>query len=432
MINFLTVYLLLSAICLEKNVMGFFNIYKSNIFIISLNSEKVPSTSNKLGGIYQFKGNNVNSNSNINKNQPPAELAELLGIKQKKTSRKPSKPIKKDPQASSTNTKKPYKSKIVIEGTVDELEKQVLSKYGSNTYKLSAEEDWDEDEIDEMKPSTNNKSKFQGFEPSKQLYKVSTQSDNVISNEIEEDNDVDNLLEQPVKIQKKLSFKDRILQKKNLIDTNEDNTTANKGNIQSNKEKVYELDDMKCVEKDDDDAWDDEDLQYLYDKSDSNIFTSTKKKTNLDKSIDKENPVVVVNRSGPLHAVSGFRLRPPPPVDPAVKMKADAKAAMIAEKENLKKLRREASFEESKSQFSPFEFIVKDNSSLVDENSNSFFTSQSFKDLGIKDATVLRNLERMKLYNPTHIQSLAIPTMLQGKHVVLQAQTGSGKTLGIL
>ena len=52
----------------------------------------------------------------------------------------------------------------------------------------------------------------------------------------------------------------------------------------------------------------------------------------------------------------------------------------------------------------------------------------SFKELGLSSAT-LEALESKGFTNPTPIQALTIPMLLQGtKDVVGQAQTGTGKT----
>lgn len=51
----------------------------------------------------------------------------------------------------------------------------------------------------------------------------------------------------------------------------------------------------------------------------------------------------------------------------------------------------------------------------------------TFKDLGISEAT-LNQLQRLGFEAPTQIQQDAIPSLLQGKDVVGQSQTGTGKT----
>lgn len=54
-------------------------------------------------------------------------------------------------------------------------------------------------------------------------------------------------------------------------------------------------------------------------------------------------------------------------------------------------------------------------------------TGQSFVDLGLP-AVVLKQLEKMNFTQPTPIQLQAIPALLEGKNVLGEAQTGTGKT----
>jgi len=51
----------------------------------------------------------------------------------------------------------------------------------------------------------------------------------------------------------------------------------------------------------------------------------------------------------------------------------------------------------------------------------------TFQDLGLSDAC-LAQLERLEFTSPTQIQQDAIPALLQGKDIVGQSQTGTGKT----
>ena len=52
----------------------------------------------------------------------------------------------------------------------------------------------------------------------------------------------------------------------------------------------------------------------------------------------------------------------------------------------------------------------------------------TFKDLGLsKD--VLKGIEMMGYVSPSPIQEKSIPVLLEGKDIIGQAQTGTGKTL---
>lgn len=41
---------------------------------------------------------------------------------------------------------------------------------------------------------------------------------------------------------------------------------------------------------------------------------------------------------------------------------------------------------------------------------------------------ILNTCDKIHYYQPTHIQSLAIPAIVQGKSIIANAETGSGKT----
>jgi len=56
---------------------------------------------------------------------------------------------------------------------------------------------------------------------------------------------------------------------------------------------------------------------------------------------------------------------------------------------------------------------------------------QSFTDYGL-DPVLLRNLEEMDYAIPTQVQAKTIPAALQGKNLVVTAETGSGKTAAFL
>jgi superfamily II RNA helicase len=133
-------------------------------------------------------------------------------------------------------------------------------------------------------------------------------------------------------------------------------------------------------------------------------------------------------RSGPLNAAGGFRLRRPPPVSPEEQAKLDAKAAALAARELEQQEKRKLKRQLEKNEYLPFSFEDEEETAESDQ----IFTSKTFSDIGVSDKIILRNLERMGIFNPTKIQEAAIPEMLSGKDVVLYAQTGSGKTLSFL
>eukprot|EP01038_Epipyxis_sp_PR26KG_P004250 gene4250-6029_t len=101
---------------------------------------------------------------------------------------------------------------------------------------------------------------------------------------------------------------------------------------------------------------------------------------------------------------------------------------LIKEKEMQEK--RKSKIAEEKQDFIKFQF-VNDDHKLSNDN-NQLFTTSSFEDIGINDKKILRNLEKMKIYNPTKIQEITIPVLSKGIDAVIHAQTGSGKTLSFL
>lgn len=152
----------------------------------------------------------------------------------------------------------------------------------------------------------------------------------------------------------------------------------------------------------------------------------------FDKDDDK---VVPVSRSGPMNALAGFRLRPPPPVDPAKVAHEAAKEQQRLEKERTAVERRLELRKQHKKLFKPFRFTDIDESGEQVDNPEAIsdlFTNSTFEALRVTDLTVLQNLAYWQMQSPTQIQAAAIPALHSGQNVVLQAQTGSGKTLAYL
>jgi len=61
------------------------------------------------------------------------------------------------------------------------------------------------------------------------------------------------------------------------------------------------------------------------------------------------------------------------------------------------------------------------------QGAKHLFADQSFADLGLRNS-VLKGLDDLGFHSPTHIQAELIPTVLEGRDVLGQAKTGSGKT----
>ena len=383
-----------------------------------------------VGGVYQYSGPTSRSSD------PPAELAALLGMKHKKSSFKSSRaqPAKATARPAGT---------VKAEESIDLLERQVLSKYRSSSFKIGAEDEWDDEELEELRGPTNRHTgKFHGFQPSRELYTAVNKEDSSDggaisyvddqqinqSKRLREDDaaDTSNKIGLPSKPQ----LSQRILERRAPAvaassSSSLEASRAGSADILSDRDEQ-------------EDSWDEEDLQFLF--AGPAARTAAKRSTErVPAPTHRQESLQASSTSATSKArepVSTFRLRPPTPVDPAVLAKLESKAAAIAEKEQSKRLRREQLQSESKSQFTPFEFpeaaAAGPPSTHSTSDGGTILTGASFKDLGIKDETILRNLDRLQLYSPTRIQALAIPALLSGRPAVLQAQTGSGKTLAFL
>jgi hypothetical protein len=388
-----------------------------------------------VGGVYQYSGPTSRSSD------PPAELAALLGLKHKKSSFKTSRaqPTKATARPAGT---------VKAEESIDLLERQVLSKYRSSSFKIGAEDEWDDEELEELRGPTNRHTgKFHGFQPSRELYTAVNKDDSSDggARSYVDDQQIDQLkrlreddaadTSTKIGLPSKPQLSQRILERRAPAAAASSSST-----LEADHARLANIDYDPSEQED---SWDEEDLQFLFagpaartaaKRSTESLPAPRHRQESLQAS--SSTSAAAKARVDP-QAVSTFRLRPPTPVDPAVLAKLESKAAAIAEKEQSKRLRREQLQSESKSQFTPFEFpeaaaAAGSPSTHSTSDGGTILTGASFKDLGIKDETILRNLDRLQLYSPTRIQALAIPALLSGRPAVLQAQTGSGKTLAFL
>ncbi|KAF3439721.1 hypothetical protein FNV43_RR17999 [Rhamnella rubrinervis] len=68
----------------------------------------------------------------------------------------------------------------------------------------------------------------------------------------------------------------------------------------------------------------------------------------------------------------------------------------------------------------------------ADENRNDVFASCSFSSTGLNPTLCEQLKERMGFEAPTQVQARAIPVILSGRHVLVNAATGTGKTVAYL
>ena len=130
---------------------------------------------------------------------------------------------------------------------------------------------------------------------------------------------------------------------------------------------------------------------------------------------------------------SNYRLRKPKEVPKEVQAAAE-KAAMLKEanlkaRDEARKARRKLKRSLDENQYYKFELEI---SKSERTHAYELFSQKTFQDIGINDERVLKNLESLNIFNPTKIQELAIPLLQKGQNLLMQAQTGSGKTLGFL
>lgn len=370
-------------------------------------------------GVYEFIGD-----------QPPPEFAKLFGIKTNaKSSRsiRPPEPVaegapkrkkgsvtvdadavppksvpksRAKPNVTKSSSKKKEKVEVNVDDAIAELESTLIRKYKSSAYKDLEEDDEDEAEWEELrgeKKKTRKDKRFEGFEA---MNKGEGQ-DGARVKGVEvgksapksvpgDENKVEDVVEDAPRRSILLG---RITRRKAVASPDDVSASASS------------------------EGWDD------YEGGSAE---------QEDPAVDyrrKQREAEDLTRSGPLQAVDGYRLRKPPPLS----VEAQAKIAAAEEAQRTKEAgileRKKAKRKDEDIKFAPFEF---GDAGSAEEEGESLFTAKSFDEIGVRDSTVLRNLERIRIFNPTRIQELAVPLLSSGGNIVMQAQTGSGKTLAYL
>lgn len=285
------------------------------------------------------------------------------------------------------NSKKTYQKVAKKQPFVDdtkailELERQIITKYGTSAYKkfisdaenIDGEDDFDEDDEEDEAYGTKMSRRNRGVSENNDKPKVDSRIGN---SKVEE-----KIVEIPVKepVRRSFSLIDRLKERKKSISDSEDMLKDFDVDIQS-KETV---------------------------ENSSNIEPKP---------------------SAPDEVDSGFRFRRPPLQDPKPKIENDStkKNAKSAETLALEKA-------QEKNKFTIFQFRnEEDVDNILEQKKIGIFSEKSFEEIGVSNAQLLRNLDSMGLMNPTKIQERAIPVLKAGQNSILQAQTGSGKTLAFL
>ena len=466
----------------------------------------------KVGGIYEFSGPSTGSD-------PPREIADLLGIKIKPDKKKsfkkantaaitPSKPaaavavtekfVKPDPREAAKRRKSAANADFAEK--LEDLEKHVLAKYGSNAFKdaLNGDVDWDEmddDRADERLQKKAKAGKFEGFDPANRvappvaaLEKTGKKDKTVATTDKKEKFSTEKASTTTGITSKdtpgKKSSRAKVVENPMLDDKEEyiygagmgGETEVKKAPVmlgllsrrkaEKTEQKKYSVDEMFDSEVETEDVESDAEEEeegdeggegegkesnmarkdrrskestWVGQKGDlkpktkapflaENLYDYEGAEYDEDEEASAAQKLKEVERSGPLNAVSGFRLRRPPPVTPEEQKKINDKEAALLAKEELQKEKRKMKKDLEKNLYNPFEFRTSDEVEEFDQ----VFTTKSFTDIGVTDPVVLQNLERLNIFNPTKIQAASIPLMVEGTDVLLHAQTGSGKTLAFL
>ncbi|KAL2894387.1 DEAD-box ATP-dependent RNA helicase 39 [Bienertia sinuspersici] len=109
------------------------------------------------------------------------------------------------------------------------------------------------------------------------------------------------------------------------------------------------------------------------------------------------------------------------------------KQSILLERLRLRHLKNVSKTPETKTPLQNSASNLVNNGEFGEKNKkgSSFKLGSSFSELGLNEE-VMGSLEEMGISVPTEIQCIGIPTVLEGKSVVLGSHTGSGKTLAYM
>lgn len=379
---------------------------KRNFCISAERSQKVNNDAN-IGRVYEYKGDGI------------PDMVKLFGIKQDRPEKlKRTKPSGEQKEKFTDKDKSARKgSSAPPQDNIDDLERQVLSKYGSSSIKEALEEDGDDEFIVTSSRTASKKTFVGGFGQSPLQVNGDNLDSGTQKSRISE-SDIS------VSASKKPVVLGRLRRTDESVSLTEKDETSGL-NAKGAKAKI-QVKPLYSQDKTENDLTD----------FDDGVFES-------DSGVDVESTKLPKSRGPSNVQLPGFRLRPPPGPSPEEKARQEKKTKEIQVKEDAKKLRRDANRAEEKSAFYAFDFgesatpsdATKDshNSASGSEvNADNIFTDLTFEEIGVSNPAILRNLKAMQLAIPTKIQAQAVPVLQAGQDAVLQAQTGSGKSLAFL
>ena len=309
---------------------------------------------------------------------------------------RPSSTVNSDKKSTGSKSSPSKKTGGNYDESLEALERQVNWKFGASKSKFDDEGD---DEIASLKPAPKtrgpNLPKFTGFERK-------ANSDKITSSPVEEVDEPGNTAE-PVAERKSILL-GRLLGGRKL------------------QEKTAKEEKRNLIIKVNDDATD-------------NDFTADEVSDDYGFDFGDEVPVAIrsVEKTRVITSAvpnSGFRLRKPPPPTEEQLLAEKKKADAVVEREAAIKAKRALKRTTDDGQFVRFDFDSPDFNAK--NSSESLFSAKSFAEIGVSNPTILKNLEFSGIFNPTKVQELAVPLLQSGKDVLVQAQTGSGKTLSFL
>lgn len=134
---------------------------------------------------------------------------------------------------------------------------------------------------------------------------------------------------------------------------------------------------------------------------------------------------------------ANYRLRKPPDVASQVPMKSRFNREMFDQEAHSHSKSPSKSVMQSDDSWLPNDYFPFQYKSVDETRKESeFFSTFSFEDLGLKNATLCSNIADLGIKNPTQIQALFLESLKDSRSrdlcAILQASTGSGKTLAYL
>lgn len=421
-------------------------------------------------GIYQFTGSS-----------PPPELAKLFGIQTEKRKRPNFKKsgMKAKAQAIDraidkkssidTNTMQVDQPEVVnkkikknrnTEESLDDLERQLISKYGS-MQDVEDPDYFDEEDEQEQKKKSK-KAALQDLIARNNGYVLGAK---MLANQ---DPSSETLSKESKAVKSKALPIDRairpdkVLENFNKLKSSFDNQGTSKPKMSlldraAKKLKTPSISQIPFVDEEDDldedinaeEETEKEDEEGVYSDDEVMQFVREIKSdkarwTKMPETAETNEPNAAkdLNRVPQPQSEVSYRFRKPPASliqlekDQLVAKEQKRKQEEEIKAERTKQAKLKAK-EESKTEFHVFDFDDSDGNNSDIDDGETIFSKTSFESIGISNSLLLKNIEEMGIFVPTKIQEKIIPILLNKKSssnmtrsmAVMQAMTGSGATI---